>query len=57
MTAKGFLGLMEYSGIRFWWWWHNKANIIMTELHILKELILYYVNYGSKKIFLKEEAR
>lgn len=56
MTAKGFLGLMEYSGIRFWWWWHNKANIIMTELHILKELILYYVNYGSKKIFLKEEA-
>ena len=49
MTAKGFLGLMEYSGVRFSWWWHNKANI-MTELCILR-VNLYYVNYGSKIFF------
>lgn len=55
MTAKGFLGLMEYSGVRFSWWWHNKANI-MTELCILRVNFIL-CELWLKKFFLKEEAR
>lgn len=55
VTAKGFLGLMEYSGVRFSWWWHNKANI-MTELCILRVNFIL-CELWLKNFFLKEEAR